>query len=133
VRLLRKTKRLVELIARIPSALVSTPRKVEYLQLFDSNWYLDSNWDVAAAGLDPLTHFLGYGEAEDRDPNPAFSTRFYRETYMAGEPAGSSPLRHYLVRGRELGYDPNPASVSNYRRLVAAQEQSYRAQLPKLP
>jgi GT2 family glycosyltransferase len=132
VRLLRKAKWLAELIARISRAPVSTPRKVEFLQLFDSSWYLDSNWDVAAAGLDPLTHFLGYGEAEDRDPNPEFSTRFYREIYMAGEPAGSSPLRHYLLRGRELGYDPNPASVSNYRRWVAAQQQSCRVQLPKL-
>jgi O-antigen biosynthesis protein len=102
------------------------------LKLFDSKWYLEVNRDVAAAGLDALTHFIDYGEAEGRDPSPTFSTRFYRETYMQGEPVGASPVLHYLKQGRDLGYDPDAGNLINYRRLVAAQEQSYGLELPEL-
>ena len=112
-----------------PSAPLVEP---QFLELFDSKWYLDVNGDVAAAGVDALTHFVAHGEAEGRDPNPTFSTRLYRETYMQGEPAGASPLLHYLKRGRDLGYDPAPWNLINYRRLVAAQEQSYGLELPEL-
>jgi hypothetical protein len=66
-----------------PSAPLVEPR---FLELFDSKWYLDVNGDVAAAGVDALAHFIAHGEAEGRDPNPTFSTRLYRETYMEGEP-----------------------------------------------
>ena len=104
----------------------------QFAEVFDSKWYLEINQDVAAAGMDPLKHFIGYGEAEGRDPSPTFSTRFYREIYMQGEPANASPLHHYLKRGRDLGYDSDPASLMNYRRLVAAQEQSYGLELPEL-
>jgi hypothetical protein len=92
-------------------------------ELFDSRWYLETNPDVAGAALDALTHFMAYGEAEGRDPNPTFSTRFYRETFMQGEPAGASPVLHYLKQGRDLGYDTG--NLVNYWRIVAAQEQSY--------
>jgi len=97
-------------------------------QIFDARWYLERNSDVAAAGMDPLTHFLEYGEAEGRDPNPNFSTRFYRENYMQGEPAEASPLRHYLLHGQTQGYDPHP----KYKRSVNAREQSYGLELPEL-
>jgi GT2 family glycosyltransferase len=99
-------------------------------ELFDSKWYLETNPDVAGAGLDALTHFMAYGEAEGRDPNPTFSTRFYRETFMQGEPAGASPVLHYLKQGQDLGYDTG--NLVNYWRIVAAQEQSYGLELPEL-
>jgi glycosyltransferase involved in cell wall biosynthesis len=104
----------------------------QFADVFDSKWYLEINPDVAAAGVDPLKHFIACGEAEGRDPSPTFSTRFYREAYMQGEPVSASPLQHYLKRGRDLGYDSDPASLMNYRRLIAAQEQSYGLELPEL-
>jgi O-antigen biosynthesis protein len=120
--------------ASTPSAVVSPPPPVDpqLLKLFDSKWYLEINQDVAAAKMDPLTHFIAYGEAEGRDPSPTFSIRFYREIYMQGEPLNASPLQHYLERGREFGYDPDPGNLTNYRRLVASQEQSYGLELPEL-
>ncbi|MBY5935553.1 hypothetical protein KUV51_21270 [Tateyamaria omphalii] len=36
--------------------------------LFDADWYLHSNPDVAETGMDPLTHFILYGLAEGRAP-----------------------------------------------------------------
>ena len=120
MRLFRKVKR------------SGAPPDPQLLQLFDPKWYLEINRDVAAAGIDPLTHYIKYGEAEGRDPSPTFSIRFYREIYMRGEPLNASPLQHYLKRGREFGYDPDPGNLTNYRRLVAAQEQSYGLELPEL-
>ncbi|MEM5422989.1 glycosyltransferase [Paraburkholderia ferrariae] len=100
--------------------------------LFDAKWYLQTYTDVAAAGIDPLEHFIAFGEAEGRDPNPAFSTRLYREAYMQGEPAEASPLRYYVEHGRNLGHDANPSSAVLYQRLIEAQEQSYSLELGEL-
>ena len=36
---------------------------------FDPVNYLNQNPDIAAGGLDPLTHYLGFGASEGRDPN----------------------------------------------------------------
>lgn len=38
--------------------------------LFDSDWYLAQNPDVARSGMDPISHFMRYGAAEGRAPNP---------------------------------------------------------------
>src|ERR1700722_12330386 len=71
-------------------APVSTPSaplvEPQFLELFDSKWYLDVNGDVAAAGVDALAHFIARCGARGRGPDPALSTRLYREAYMEGEP-----------------------------------------------
>jgi hypothetical protein len=36
---------------------------------FDSAYYLAQNPDISFAGIDPLTHYMGSGWAEGRDPN----------------------------------------------------------------
>ncbi|WP_321335705.1 hypothetical protein [Breoghania sp.] len=38
--------------------------------LFDAQWYLAQNKDVAEAGVDPLFHYVCYGANEGRHPNP---------------------------------------------------------------
>ena len=42
-------------------------------RLFDAAWYLQAYPDVAAAGVDPLAHFLGF-PAERRNPNALFDS-----------------------------------------------------------
>ncbi len=42
-------------------------------RLFDAAWYLQAYPDVAAAGIDPLAHFLGF-PAERRNPNALFDS-----------------------------------------------------------
>jgi hypothetical protein len=42
-------------------------------RLFDRDWYLAAYPDVAAAGVDPLAHFLGF-PAERRCPNALFDS-----------------------------------------------------------
>ena len=46
-------------------------------RLFDEPWYLERYPDVAAAGADPIEHYLTVGAAEGRDPGPLFQTAYY--------------------------------------------------------
>ena len=41
--------------------------------LFDADWYLAAYPDIAAAGVEPLTHFINHGINEGRDPTPYLS------------------------------------------------------------
>lgn len=99
--------------------------------IFDAAWYLDKYRDVAAAGVDPLEHYLFNGESEGRDPSANFSTLYYRSTYMKGEESNDSPLGHYLRIGRSLGHEARLAS-DLYGTQVLAKEQSYGIELPEL-
>jgi hypothetical protein len=70
---------------------------------FDAAFYLKANKDVAAAGADPLAHFLADGWREGRDPNAQFSVKDYLETYPDIAAAGINPFVHYLDAGRAEG------------------------------
>ena len=63
--------------------------------LFDTDWYLQQNPDVAKAGVNPLAHYLRQGALEGRDPNPLFDTDWYLQqnpdVAKAGESAGALP------------------------------------------
>jgi hypothetical protein len=63
---------------------------------FDRDWYLVRNPDVRQVAIDPLAHYLRYGEAEGRFPSPWFNPAWYRRAY--GIPATQSPLEHFLQR-----------------------------------
>ena len=74
--------------------------------LFDPAWYLRLYPDVAAAGVDPLLHYVTAGAAEGRFPGPGFDVTWYLgETPEAGAP-GTNPILHYLRTGRALGRTP---------------------------
>ena len=76
--------------------------------MFDPDWYLRTYPDVAAAGIDPLQHYVKFGAAEGRDPSPLFRTRWYLETYPDVAHAGLNPLQHYLSHGAAEGRLPMP-------------------------
>lgn len=69
--------------------------------LFDAHWYLAKYPDVAAAGADPIMHYILSGAAEGRDPGPEFSTSFYIEEYPDVGEAGMNPLYHYIAYGQD--------------------------------
>lgn len=71
--------------------------------LFDPDWYLTNNPDVAQAKMDPLLHYLNSGGFEGRDPGPNFSSAWYLDTYADVKNAGNNPLVHYLRYGRQEG------------------------------
>jgi glycosyltransferase involved in cell wall biosynthesis len=76
--------------------------------LFDRNWYLRTNADVANAGIDPIKHYIKYGAAEGRDPGPLFSTRGYLAANPDVDAAGVNPLFHYLQFGQKEGRRAHP-------------------------
>lgn len=61
--------------------------------LFDNGWYLRRYPDIAAAGVDPLQHFVMHGAAEGRDPNPGFSLSGYA---FANQLALGDAVLHWL-------------------------------------
>ncbi len=67
--------------------------------LLDADWYLRRYDDVAASGVDPVTHFLRHGGRERRDPNPMFNTSRYLAQHPDIGASGINPLVHYLVHG----------------------------------
>jgi hypothetical protein len=74
---------------------------------FDHDWYLVRNPDVMRVGIDPLAHYLRYGEAEGRYPSPWFNPAWYRAAYDV--PAGQSALEHFLLRRSTGQFLPCPA------------------------
>jgi hypothetical protein len=71
--------------------------------LFDPDYYLRRNADVAAAGADPVVHYLQWGAAELRDPSPYFSTRWYLRRYPDVVESGVNPLYHFIRFGYAEG------------------------------
>jgi hypothetical protein len=73
---------LLQLLNKRPSRLL--PQRLQIRQrarvlrdsgLFDADWYLAENEDVARAGVDPLLHYVEFGANENRAPNAFFARR----------------------------------------------------------
>jgi GT2 family glycosyltransferase/glycosyltransferase involved in cell wall biosynthesis len=79
---------------------------VERSGLFDERFYLDSNADLAATGLEPIAHYVLFGDAQGRSPSPCFDPMFYRAVARA-KTARAHALLHYLYVGRYLGCAPS--------------------------
>lgn len=70
---------------------------------FDVDYYITAYPDIAAAGVDPVEHYLRHGWREGRNPSLAFSTRFYLENYPDVAAAEVNPFHHYLTAGKAEG------------------------------
>lgn len=82
--------------------------------LFNSEYYLEQNLDVASAlaggafSGDPLLHYVSVGAEEGRDPNAFFDSDYYLEQNPDVAAAGYNPLEHYVLLGSSEGRDPSP-------------------------
>ena len=65
------------------------------VELFDTQFYLAHNQDVAASGGDPFLHYLSTGHREARNPSPGFSTVEYCSQHLQGRPDVNPLLHHY--------------------------------------
>ena len=81
----------------------SVAQETSISTLFDTNFYLTQNPDVARAGVDPLTHYEQYGWREGRDPSLLFSTNKYIAAYSDVARAGVDPLLDYAEYGQAEG------------------------------
>jgi hypothetical protein len=101
-----------------PQADVSPEAPREVVEAFDADYYLAVNPDVAAAGTDPLAHFLLNGWREGRDPSASFSLAGYLELHGDVAAAGINALVHYVLAGRAEGRAPK-LDVGFRHRLIA--------------
>jgi len=83
--------------------------------LFDADWYLANNPDVARAKLSPLIHYYRHGGFEGRDPGPEFSSSWYLSIYEDVKKAAINPLVHYIRYGRKEGRltKPQKSGITN--------------------
>src|SRR5208282_3447722 len=84
------------------------PTVSDAMILFDKDWYTSQHPDVAAAGIDPFTHYVYFGAARGYDPNPLFDSDWYLAQNPDVTAAGMNPLIHYINDGAAQGRDPNP-------------------------
>ncbi len=70
---------------------------------FDHAYYLSAYPDIAAAGVDPLDHYLTAGRREGRDPRPDFNPADYLEVNPDVGASGVDPFLHWLVAGKAEG------------------------------
>jgi len=93
---------------------LAQPRRRRFNQVFDPAWYCAMNPDVAAAGVDPLTHYLDRGWKEGRDPHPLFDVSWYLGQHPELVPMGVEPLTHYIEWGWREGWAPHPLFDSSW-------------------
>ncbi len=74
--------------------------------LIDGAWYLEAYPDVSAQGVDPVEHYVAYGAAEGRWPNPYFDPDWYRNNYAEVPGCGMDALQHYLHQGERRDFQP---------------------------
>jgi glycosyltransferase involved in cell wall biosynthesis len=79
---------------------------------FMPGFYLAQNPDVAAAGFNPLWHYIFFGEFEGRPPCPFFDPVWYREQYAIGP--RELCLRHFLARRFTGQVNPVPVFDAAY-------------------
>lgn len=77
--------------------------------LFDADWYIESNPDVAESGVNPLEHYYFNGHKEGRTPNYLFDPAWYLAAYTDVAEADMEPLEHYIRFGEKEGRQPSPA------------------------
>ncbi len=89
---------------------------------FDPQYYLATNPDVSAAGMDPFIHFLQSGCSESRSPHPLIDFVIRRPRYCFIFSRGPSVLELHEALVLDL-VDPSPYfSLDYYKNLVPRSE-----------
>jgi hypothetical protein len=99
----RRSRFLWKLCSKQAAALLADARHLEAIRkslFFNSAYYLETNPDVRAAGMDPALHYLVHGGREGRDPGPFFSSKAYLARYPDVAEADVNALLHYETLGR---------------------------------
>jgi hypothetical protein len=79
-------------------------------ELFNKEYYIEKNPDVAGSNLSAIKHYLLFGGFEGRNPSEKFDGRFYLDQYPDVKHSKFNPLIHYLIYGFDEGREPFPAN-----------------------
>jgi ADP-heptose:LPS heptosyltransferase/GT2 family glycosyltransferase len=71
--------------------------------LFDAQYYIRANPDLATLNIDPLLHYVEQGAQEGRSPCPDFDVRYYLEQCRQRGEEPSNPLLHFVTLGVQQG------------------------------
>ena len=71
--------------------------------LFDAEYYLSANPEIAALNIDPLLHYVEQGAREGRRPSSDFDVAFYLEQCRLHGDEPSNPLLHFITIGAQEG------------------------------
>ena len=88
---------------RIPPLRQAKIERIRQSPLFDADFYVDRNPDVAASGVDLAEHYALSGWKEYRNPSAEFSTRRYLQANPDVAAVGVNPLLHYINQGKTEG------------------------------
>ena len=102
-------------------------RLIRSSDLFDPQWYLEHNPDIAQSGLNPVYHYLVYGGLEGRAPGPNFDSGWYMEKYEDVRSFKQNPLVHYLRYGQAEQRKCMPPAFSLRRLYDYSKEKGYIA------
>lgn len=84
--------------------------------LFQEDWYAETYPDAANGRMSLVDHYLKYGAAEGRDPNPWFDSDWYLAANPDVVASGRNPLAHYALIGESEGRAPSPLFAVNWYR-----------------
>ena len=92
------------------------PERSIVAEYFDSEYYLQTNQDVAHAGVDPLTHFLEVGWREQRKPAAWFDAASYALQSAFLDHRSHNAFVHLIVCAKASGATPYDLyhSLCNY-------------------
>lgn len=76
--------------------------------LFEEEYYLAANPEIADANVCPLEHFFLVGSKEGRRPNPYFQPQWYLEQNPDIRATDIHPVVHYVLYGDREGRSPSP-------------------------
>jgi glycosyltransferase involved in cell wall biosynthesis len=76
-------------------------RTLKHSGVFDREYYLKNNLDVARSCLDPIKHYIRYGWREGRNPNSLFDTVRYLKSFPEIVNSDLNPLCHYILNDSE--------------------------------
>ena len=102
-RKIKALRRRLRLAFRKPSLEREAYEVVSNSVFFEKNFYLASNPDVKAVGIDPVEHYVKHGSKEGRAPSPFFPEASYLDNYPDVAASGLSAIQHYESYGRSEG------------------------------
>lgn len=108
--------------------LVYNKKSIRGGRVFIAKWYRNRYQDVCPLIPSIVFHVL-FGENEDRDPSPYFSTIYYRRQNHGKFNSNISPLIHFIVTGRHLYYPHHPLFEGNSTTRVGSYNDSHKYKL----
>ena len=103
-------EKLPRVFSKLLTKFSSAPND-EGQNFFDRSFYLNSNPDVRDAGVDAYRHFIDFGAAEGRNPNPLFSEKYVRN-YNSQQPRKTETAQQAYINS-DLWTKPRLIFVSH--------------------